>query len=171
MPFADPMKRRQYAREWARRDYKKNPERRKAAAKKHVLKYPERKRARTRKWYKQYYRKWKALVFNAYGNVCACCGESNPQFLTVDHVNRDGKSHRRQRSGSYGVLQDVVKRGYPKEFRLLCMNCNWGTRMGNTCPHQQKMADATFNIRAVSTAIPFYPVYPISAQGYPLHAS
>lgn len=36
----------------------------------------------------------KTAVLTAYGNVCVCCGESEPSFLVIDHVNNDGARHR-----------------------------------------------------------------------------
>lgn len=32
----------------------------------------------------------------AYGNKCACCGEDNLGFMTIDHVFDDGAEHRRE---------------------------------------------------------------------------
>jgi hypothetical protein len=34
-------------------------------------------------------------VIAAYGGRCACCGEFERDFLTLDHVNNDGAEHRR----------------------------------------------------------------------------
>ena len=35
-------------------------------------------------------------VFEAYGGfVCACCGETQPLFLSIDHINNDGAQERR----------------------------------------------------------------------------
>src|SRR5882762_6979050 len=31
--------------------------------------------------------KWKRQIFDHYGNCCACCGEKEIVFLTVDHIN------------------------------------------------------------------------------------
>src|ERR1700690_1237472 len=39
----------------------------------------------------------KDAVFAAYGGyVCACCGEMEKAFLTLDHLNNDGNKHRKQ---------------------------------------------------------------------------
>jgi hypothetical protein len=82
--------------------------------------------------------------YAAYGGKCQCCGESNPMFLTIDHVNNDGKTLRADTShplgGIGGVLYRKLKRaGYPKSFALLCYNCNCGRfRNGGICPHQSR---------------------------------
>src|SRR4028118_728768 len=30
----------------------------------------------------------KANIINVYGGKCACCGEKEPQFLALDHINK-----------------------------------------------------------------------------------
>jgi hypothetical protein len=74
------------------------------------------------------------------GYICACCGETEPKFLTIDHVNNDGYMRRKygkEPSGasSYAYLR---KMGYPEGFQVLCMNCNFGKAMnGGICPHKK----------------------------------
>lgn len=49
-------------------------------------------------------------VYEAYGNQCVCCGESNPKLLTVDHMNNDGAQHRRDlKLKSGGAILSMVK--------------------------------------------------------------
>jgi len=74
----------------------------------------------------------------AYGGACACCGEFREPFLTIDHIYRDGKFHRKVLGIKGGAMLylDLKRRGWPKDrFRLLCMNCNFATRYGGACPH------------------------------------
>lgn len=74
----------------------------------------------------------------AYGGKCTCpkCPETNPAFLTLEHVNGTGKEHRAQ-VGSH-TYADLRRRGWPKEgYTLLCWNCNGMTRGGRTCPHME----------------------------------
>ena len=78
--------------------------------------------------------KIKTELVYAYGGCCACCGETELEFLTVDHINGDGQQHRARVNDVY---RDIRNMGYPKEsFRILCMNCNFAIRFGKTCPHQ-----------------------------------
>jgi hypothetical protein len=74
----------------------------------------------------------------AYGGyVCACCGETTPEFLEIDHVNNDGAEHRRQigvRGGFYGWLKT---HRYPPGFQVLCSNCNMAKGRYGECPHQR----------------------------------
>ena len=77
-------------------------------------------------------------MLEAYGNKCACpkCPETNPDFLCLDHINGDGKFHR-LKVGSH-TYTDLRKRGWPQGgYRLLCWNCNSGTRWGRPCPHEK----------------------------------
>lgn len=75
---------------------------------------------------KQQYRAIKQSAFDAYGGRCACCGETNSCFLTIDHINNDGNRHRSQRKATgYGIYRWLKKEGYPQgQFQVLCWNCN-----------------------------------------------
>lgn len=83
----------------------------------------------------------KEQVFTAYGGwKCACCGETERAFLTIDHMLSDGSKLRRDGVHGHSTMfyRWLKKSGYPKEFQVLCMNCNFGKRMNNgVCPHQQ----------------------------------
>lgn len=77
-------------------------------------------------------------LIEEYGGRCACanCPETNPAFLTLEHVNGDGKKHRAE-VGSHSYA-DLRRRGFPREgYTLLCWNCNALTRFGRTCPHEE----------------------------------
>lgn len=80
-------------------------------------------------------------VLNAYGGFkCNCCGESEPLFLTIDHVENDGAEMRKNGVHSRGgtqFYQWLRKNGFPDGFQVLCMNCNLGKhRNGGVCPHK-----------------------------------
>lgn len=90
-------------------------------------------------------KKMKDAAYAAYGGyVCVCCGETNPLFLSIDHIDGDGNKHRRSMVGKHaknvGASRDLyrwlMRNGYPPGFQILCMNCNVGkSRNGNVCPH------------------------------------
>lgn len=80
-------------------------------------------------------------VFDAYGGFrCACCGETQPLFLSVDHIYNDGNEMRKSGTHSRGgtAFYAWIKRNkFPPGFQILCMNCNTGKhRNGGVCPHQ-----------------------------------
>jgi len=74
----------------------------------------------------------------AYGGYrCACCGITEPFFLSIDHVNNDGGRHRREVGSSTSILHWLRKNRYPPGFQVLCTNCNTGRhRNGGICPHK-----------------------------------
>lgn len=75
------------------------------------------------------------------GTTCTCCGESEIAFLTIDHVGGGGGKHRRE-LGSKNFYKWLAQAGYPKGFRVLCMNCNWATRYNKPCPHEKTRNNA-----------------------------
>lgn len=84
-------------------------------------------------------------VFQAYGGFrCVCCGEDEPIFLTIDHINNDGNEHRKELATKIGkggtAFFDWLRRNkFPPGFQVLCRNCNWGKHAnGGVCPHQRK---------------------------------
>ena len=84
------------------------------------------------------YRKTRAMVIEHYGGKCSCCGEAIPEFLTLDHINNDGAKQRRDLK-SKNIYANIVKMGFPPDFRVLCWNCNCGRRLG-ACPHEKNCA-------------------------------
>lgn len=88
---------------------------------------------------KAYYDKVRELVFNHYGKACACCGEDNELFLTIDHINNDGHTESvtaKKRDSGRTMYARIIRMGYPITFQTLCMNCNFGKmRNKGICPH------------------------------------
>ena len=82
----------------------------------------------------------KLQMIAAYGGCCACCGEAEPDFLTLDHVNDDGAVERRDSSGrSVLIMARLRREGWPKgQYQILCFNCNCARAAFGTCPHQRK---------------------------------
>jgi hypothetical protein len=85
--------------------------------------------------------KYKKMVIEAYGGRCVCCGEDNPIFLSMDHIDNDGNKHRAEGVGCGNKFyQWLIRNNFPKDnYQLLCFNCNLGKRInGGVCPHQQE---------------------------------
>lgn len=62
----------------------------------------------------------KTKFFEIYGSVCACCGESHIEFLTIDHINgRDSP-----RSHSIEWFREAIKEKDFSKFQTMCYNCN-----------------------------------------------
>lgn len=89
-----------------------------------------------------YYYRLQDQAIMAYGGyTCACCGETERLFLTLDHINNDGSAFRK----SHNFLHHGARfykwlkaNGYPPGYQVLCSNCNHGKHRNNgVCPHQR----------------------------------
>lgn len=93
-------------------------------------------------WMKSREQAARKAVLDRYGHACACCGESEEVFLSLDHINSDGHIQRKsRRAGGYiGLFRRSLRIGWPTDLQMLCFNCNLGrARNDGICPHQQKM--------------------------------
>ncbi len=107
----------------------------------HILECQE----RNRKWYAAL----KKRVIDGYGGKCQCsgCNETRFQFLTLDHVNNDGAEQRRKLGSKEigsALYQRLIAQDFPKEYQLLCYNCNCAKGFYGECPHtaENKLARA-----------------------------
>jgi hypothetical protein len=125
------------AREARRRQWAANPEayrqRHRLAARRQRAVNPEPERER----YRRYRRKLREVVFGHYGRVCACCGTT--ERLGIDHVNGDGRAHRRAlglKSGGQSTrfYAWLVRQGFPPGYQVLCAPCNGAKGNGPACP-------------------------------------
>ncbi len=104
---------------------------------------------------KRYYDKWKKVVFDHYGHKCTCCGEREPRFLTIDHIDDDGAEHRKSVAAGSVLFKWLVNNNFPKNFRILCFNCNAGRfHNGGLCPHEN-------NYKSQSDFVVNHPSYDI----------
>lgn len=83
-------------------------------------------------------REIKQIVISNLGGKCACCGETEPRFLTVEHIGGGGNQHRKQYyNSSYAVYRAIILEGYPRDkYEVLCWNCNMVQSHGVPCPHK-----------------------------------
>lgn len=81
----------------------------------------------------------KRQTMEAYGGKCQCCGIKQLQFLTIDHINNNGKEERLKYGSGKQFYALLKRQGWPNNgYRVLCMNCNWARRHGQQCPHELK---------------------------------
>lgn len=88
--------------------------------------------------------RWRRLrnwIFNHYGNLCVCCGESEPEFLTLDHIANDGAADKRREGiDVYWRIRRTVKQSgqWPVGFQTLCYNCNCSKGKLGVCAHEYR---------------------------------
>lgn len=77
-----------------------------------------------------------------YGNgkaICACCGETELAFLSIDHINGGGVAERKKVSNGRagGVFYSWLKKNsFPTGYQVLCHNCNQAKGAYGVCPHK-----------------------------------
>lgn len=67
---------------------------------------------------------------------CACCGETQYEFLSIDHIDGGGTRHQQEVGRGAGILRWLVREGFPSGFRVLCHNCNQARGVYGRCPHE-----------------------------------
>jgi len=95
---------------------------------------------------KKYLEKAWEKVFEVYGRICACCGESNPGFLTIHHILNNGPIDRT----SMGITNNGTPPNYLKKialqhnnrkYEVLCWNCHFGMHHNDgVCPHKAQIS-------------------------------
>lgn len=66
-------------------------------------------------------------IFDHYGQKCNCscgCNVTNPNHLTLDHIENNGAEHRKQVGKSEFFYRWVIKNNFPDDLQILCFNCN-----------------------------------------------
>jgi hypothetical protein len=122
-----------------------HPEQRRLIDKRAIANKPEYYRALKKYCYYVWRERLRREVFGHYsGNTfkCACCGESEQDFLVIDHINGSGNEHRRTvfgriNAGGRSMHRWLVKQGFPQGFQLLCANCNTSRGKHGDCVHKK----------------------------------
>jgi hypothetical protein len=89
--------------------------------------------------------KLKTRILQAYGGpMCVCCGESDINVLTIDHLNNNGSEHRSELFGkrngcSVQFYHWLIRNNFPKEYQVLCSNCNLAKHInGGSLPDNRR---------------------------------
>lgn len=126
-----------------------NPEAVRRIQKRYNYNNREKRNAYQRKYYQQnserlkanqrsYYRDLKDAAYERYGGYrCACCGETEPQFLCLDHIKGGGTKHLKSIGGADRLLLWLRDQNYPEGLlQVLCHNCNASRRFNDgVCIH------------------------------------
>jgi hypothetical protein len=97
-----------------------------------------------------YDQKLKIEVMAHYSNeiVCSCCGETNIDLLSIDHIEGLGNQHRRETGDGKGLhfYRWLHTNNYPLGFQVLCLNCNFSEGYFGYCPHEHQQGQrSNFN--------------------------
>lgn len=77
----------------------------------------------------------KKIILN-YGSSCQCCGNNIWQFLTIDHINNNGRGEKQKIGSGVILYKDIIKNNYPQnDYQLLCFNCNSAKGHHGFCYH------------------------------------
>ncbi len=70
---------------------------------------------------------------------CECCGVTGVEFLTLDHINNDGKEDRKINGIGMVFYAKMKRLGYPPHLQVLCFNCNLARSQSQDgiCPHKR----------------------------------
>lgn len=151
MPYKDPEKQRKYSAEYkakkkiydrerylaeGRAQYQKNKDKHREWNKAWAKRNPDRRKELNHKY--TVARRMKVLSHYSNGSMeCACCGENELNFLTIDHINNDGYKTRRTIRGAR-MYSWIIKNNYPAVFQVLCYNCNCSKGFYGECPHETR---------------------------------
>lgn len=75
----------------------------------------------------------KKIVYEKYGSICQCCGESESSVLVIDHINGGGSKHLKSINGH--LYAWLVRNNLPEGFQVLCSNCNQSKKVLERCYH------------------------------------
>lgn len=102
----------------------------------HCTKHHNEQNARSRR----IFRGLKLLVYTKYGKKCACCGEAEFSFLTIDHIGGGGNKHRKLiGKTSSRIYRWLRNNNFPEGFQILCANCNQSKSQNGQCAHHQEV--------------------------------
>lgn len=120
------------------------------ATKRWQLRNPEKVKARNRRWTTSgaskrfYYKNRENILERAYtytfkkriqvlrhygGEIPKCqnCGFDDIDCLALDHIHNGGNKERRAnpKLNYYSWWKWIIDHNYPKDYQVLCCNCNW----------------------------------------------
>ena len=152
MPYKDLEERREYdrVRKHAHREelkpkkhayYLATRAKRKAHTRAYNVAYSQTHKQERKAYHQGYKQALTAEALRVLGNKCSCpgCDESEPLFLTIDHING-----RVQGSRSRKAILDAKASGWDKtKFQILCFNCNCAKHDRGFCPVHQTIPEGT----------------------------
>lgn len=91
--------------------------------------------------YRKYHKSNRIKCIKHYSNEmkCICCGNSDVEVLSIDHIDGGGRKHMKELGVSSGnqFYSWLIKNHFPEGYRILCLNCNFSFGAYGHCHHQQ----------------------------------
>lgn len=113
-----------------------HPEVHRAANQDWKSRHPERVREINRNSRRRVTQERRLAFLVAQGGRCECCGETNPHFLTIDHIGKRPPEHKGL--GGMALIARIEATDYARElWQILCWNCNCAKGRYGACPHQE----------------------------------
>ena len=134
MAYKSKEKANEYAKLWMRRFRKRFP----AFVREYEKEYRHANRATMRAIDKRARDKIRLKVLKYYGGTppkCKCCGETQYEFLSIDHIKGGGSKERKEHGSKFCYV--LIRRGFPKGYQILCHNCNQAKGYYGRCPHRK----------------------------------
>lgn len=145
LSIINPVSKRKAYRKWLKNKLLEHPNFYKEIYYKRKTDNYEKFREQRNRWAKTQYHKFRSLALEHYGKQCDCCNEIEKEFLGIDHINGGGTKHRKELKNKSNIYRWVCKNNYPKEFRILCHNCNLSLGFYGYCPHKKLRRDSEGN--------------------------
>ena len=104
--------------------------------------YNKKRQPKIRPVARAYHRRVRSEVIAKYGGTCTCCGETQIEFLVIDHKNNDGNKERRtlygtNRGSSSSWYSKLKREDVRHDLQVLCNNCNIAKAFYGSCPHSK----------------------------------
>ena len=95
-------------------------------------------RKKRKRYSKKEYQNIKRRAMQRLGGACTCCGVTELDFLTIDHINNDGGEQRKAGQPSGQDLYRLIANAEhpPEDLQVLCWNCNMSKRVHGICIHK-----------------------------------
>jgi hypothetical protein len=136
------LRRQEYASQYGRQYYAQNALRIKARTKTWRVANPDLVRYYSRNHARKMSKIVRREVIGYYSKgtfACMCCGESEFDFLAIDHVsgnaNRISKEQGLPRAGNH-FYKWLFKNNFPDGYETLCANCNLSKEKHGICVHK-----------------------------------
>ena len=129
MPLRDPVARAAYHKRW----YVLNGRVRSEQRREYFKAYNAQRQPKLRLASKAYKLVLRKKALDRYGSVCQCCGESQYEFLCIDHINGGGEKHRASLNGS-SICAWLKKKDIRMAFKFSAITAIWQKHSTESVP-------------------------------------